>query len=415
MKILILLLLSITIYIFPQGWAVNGEMPNPVAGGQAFVKGDTIYIMGGYSDNLNSVVDLIQAYDPKTNRWSIAGHMKYHRSAFAVGVVSDSIVYFGGIDSLPYSFVPASMEVWNFKSSPYIFKRDTSFSRSFTTSQFVNGNLYTFGGISMNTNFQYLFGYNFESDNTINTDDSISTPHLSFDQMSAIVGNDIYIFGGTSSLAPLRTIYKFNTFDKTLVDTHADLERTRAGGAAVAIDSVIYLIGGYDQTSPTAIKGVSKIDLRRHEVEEESMPSLNFARKYPMAVNYNGSIYVFGGLDQNGQVVTQIEKLDAITDIKAQTNTLPSHFELENNYPNPFNPTTQIAFKVGITAQVTLDIYSILGEHIKSVVNIVFSPGEYTYTWNGTDDAGGNVASGVYIYRLTSGYFTDSKKMLLLK
>ncbi len=417
MKFLLLLLFFLTIELFPQSWQVVGDMPNSVAGGQAVVKGNMIYILGGFSDKENTVVNLIQAYDPQTGNWSIVGQMQYPRTEFVADVFSDSVIYFGGLKSLlPIVFAPGSIEVWNFKSPPYMYKSDTSFARSYATSQAVNGNLYTFGGITPNSNSDYLFGYNIDSDKTIGTNDSITTPHFSFDQMSAVVGTDIYIFGGTSNLAPLRSILDFNITTNTLSEIHAELEDSRAGGAAVSSgDSVIYLIGGYSQTTPTALKSVSMINLKKREIEEEKAPSLNFPRKNPVAVNFNGSIYVFGGVDQAGQPVTQVERLDLVTGISNQNNSTPQNFELENNYPNPFNPSTQIAFKISKTTKVSLDVYSILGTHVKNIVSRIFSPGEYNFTWNGTDNAGNYLASGIYIYTLSSDYFTNSKKMVLLK
>ncbi len=417
MKSFILIFLFFTAVDFAQNWTVVGEMPNPVSGGQAVVNGNMIYILGGFSGNDNNIVDYIQAYNPQTNTWSVVGHMQYPRSEFVAGTFADSLVYFGGIKSppnvFPYVYTPGSIEVWNFKSSPYIYNSDSTFARSTSTGGIVNGNLYAFGGYSPNVNNNYLFGYDLNSEKTISTNDTISATHLLFDQMSVVVGNDIYLFGGTS-LFPLRAIYDFNSVTNTLGIVNAELDNPVAGGAAVASDSIIYLIGGYNQTN-FALNKVYKIDLRRREIEEEGAQSLNFARKYSMAVNYKGSIYVFGGLDQNGTVVSQIEKLDTITGVTNSPSAKPNLFYLENNYPNPFNPSTQIAFKVGITARVSLDIYSILGEHIKTIVNKVFSPGEYSFTWNGTNTAGSYMASGIYIYRLTSEDFTESKKMLLLK
>ncbi len=412
MKIFVLLLFSFTIELAAQSWQVVGYMPYRLSGGEAVVQGNNIYILGGFSDSLGSNVNLIQAYNPQTNSWSIAGNMVYPRSNFVADNYSDSIVYFGGISQQSHN--SGSLEVWNINSSPYVFKVDSDFDRSNATGHVVNGNLYIFGGLPSQSHGNYLFGYNIDSDKTIRTNDSVIAAQFPFDQMSAVIGDDIYIFGGTS-LAPIRSIFDFNTNTNTLTVINAELENTRAGGAAVSSsDSVIYLIGGYDQINK-ALRSVSKIDLKRRDIEEEKAASLNFARKEPIAVNYQGSVYVFGGIDQNGQTVTAVEKLDLITGIQNLPTNLPKQFELENNYPNPFNPTTQISFKVGSTAKVSLDIYNILGAHVKNIVTRVFSPGEYRFTWNGTDDAGNTLPSGMYIYKLISNYFTDAKKMILLK
>ncbi|RME19554.1 MAG: T9SS C-terminal target domain-containing protein, partial [Candidatus Zixiibacteriota bacterium] len=93
----------------------------------------------------------------------------------------------------------------------------------------------------------------------------------------------------------------------------------------------------------------------------------------------------------------------------------PTEYSLNQNYPNPFNPTTEISFALPEAANVTLDIYNVLGQRVTSLINGELPAGEHTVTWNGTNDAGASVASGVYFYRLTAGSFVQTKKMMMLK
>jgi hypothetical protein len=86
-----------------------------------------------------------------------------------------------------------------------------------------------------------------------------------------------------------------------------------------------------------------------------------------------------------------------------------------NNYPNPFNPTTTIAYSVPTTSQTTLGIYNIKGQLVRTLVNGVMTAGNHSITWNGTDENGSSVASGVYFYRLNSAGQTITKKMVLSK
>ncbi|HVP07661.1 MAG TPA: FlgD immunoglobulin-like domain containing protein, partial [Candidatus Acidoferrum sp.] len=94
---------------------------------------------------------------------------------------------------------------------------------------------------------------------------------------------------------------------------------------------------------------------------------------------------------------------------------LPAAFELEQNYPNPFNPTTEIRFSVVRQTRLTLAIYNLLGQKIRTLADGVYTSGEYRIAWDGTDAGGNRVASGAYFYRLSSDSFTQSRKMLLLK
>ncbi len=409
MKYFILLITIISIELYAQTWSVVGDMPNSVSGGQAVVKGSAIYVLGGFSSKLNTNLNLIQEYDIQSNNWSIAGKMNYPRANFVADNYSDSIIYFGG-----NNLNSGSLEIWNLKTPPYVESVDSNFFRSYATGHVVNGKLYVFGGLYSGMTSKYLFEYNFDSNKVTYDDNGGFKFQNPAQQMSVVVGNDIYIFGGAESVL-LNSIYVFNTVTKTFSQLPLELERPRAGGVAVlGSDSVIYIIGGYDELHH-ALSSVAEIDLKKSELEIENGPSLNFARKDPEVVSFNGSIYVFGGLDQDGLPVTSVEKLSLVTGITNNNYSNPQNFELEDNYPNPFNPSTQIAFKISKTAKVSLDVYNILGTHVRNIVTNTFSPGEYKYTWNGKDNNGNTLASGVYIYTLSSDYFTSSKKMVLLK
>jgi len=97
-----------------------------------------------------------------------------------------------------------------------------------------------------------------------------------------------------------------------------------------------------------------------------------------------------------------------------------SDFHLFQNYPNPFNPETRIQFKVQSLklrelVPTSLRIYNILGQRVKTLVNEEKKAGTYEVIWDGKDDQGKGVSSGIYFYQLRAGDFTETKKMLLLK
>lgn len=94
---------------------------------------------------------------------------------------------------------------------------------------------------------------------------------------------------------------------------------------------------------------------------------------------------------------------------------LPTEFALSQNVPNPFNPTTQVSFALPKAANVNLTIYNVLGQQVKTLVNQEMAAGVQTIEWDGTDNTGRTVASGVYFYRLNAGEFQATKKMLMLK
>jgi hypothetical protein len=94
---------------------------------------------------------------------------------------------------------------------------------------------------------------------------------------------------------------------------------------------------------------------------------------------------------------------------------LPDDFALQQNYPNPFNPSTTITFSLPRVSDVLLTIYNTLGQKVRTLVSGGLVAGTYRITWDGRDDCGHQVASGIYLYRLDAGSFSEQRKMVLVK
>jgi subtilisin family serine protease len=94
---------------------------------------------------------------------------------------------------------------------------------------------------------------------------------------------------------------------------------------------------------------------------------------------------------------------------------LPVDFSLAQNFPNPFNPTTTIEYNVPQNSHVNIEIYNMLGQRIRTLIDQNKSAGNYSIVWNAKDDSGVNVASGMYFYRMDAGDFSALRKLVLLK
>ncbi len=94
---------------------------------------------------------------------------------------------------------------------------------------------------------------------------------------------------------------------------------------------------------------------------------------------------------------------------------LPNSFRLAQNYPNPFNPATNIAYSLDVRSHVAIDIYNVLGRKVRTLIDDTQPAGNYQVIWDGTDQAGHSVATGLYLYRLQIGDRAATKKMILLK
>jgi hypothetical protein len=122
------------------------------------------------------------------------------------------------------------------------------------------------------------------------------------------------------------------------------------------------------------------------------------------ALSYDGS---------NTELWNTISAKFGVQGITPVGNEIPGQFSLSQNYPNPFNPTTKIRFSIPVgesRGRSTLKVYNALGGEIQTLVNEQLSPGIYQVDWNAS-----RFSSGIYFYKLISGNFTETKKMVLMK
>jgi hypothetical protein len=102
-------------------------------------------------------------------------------------------------------------------------------------------------------------------------------------------------------------------------------------------------------------------------------------------------------------------EIEAVTNIEDEFTT-PENFYLSQNYPNPFNPSTKIEFRIAESGFVNLIVYDVLGNEITTLVSENKTTGTYEVNWKAE-----NIPSGVYFYKITTGNFIETKKMLLLR
>ncbi len=94
---------------------------------------------------------------------------------------------------------------------------------------------------------------------------------------------------------------------------------------------------------------------------------------------------------------------------------LPDAYGLSQNSPNPFNPVTSIKYAVKADGQVNVNVFNVLGQNVRTLVDQYQPAGAYEVVWDGTDNAGQTTASGIYFYRIKVNDFSETKKMVLMK
>ena len=127
------------------------------------------------------------------------------------------------------------------------------------------------------------------------------------------------------------------------------------------------------------------------------------------------TIVFSGDLFSDYRRVTKGMDSDVFEELGALSGKLPSNYSLTGNYPNPFNPTTLIRYELSEESPVRLIIYNVTGQEIKLLIDEEQSAGYKSVTWDGRDNDGRAVATGIYFYRLNVRGFSQTKKMVLLK
>jgi len=194
-----------------------------------------------------------------------------------------------------------------------------------------------------------------------------------------------------------------------------------ADSTGTSNDRLMYLY--MEKASPTVVQGRRRIS--NHPPQWSSRGYIPSLIQYPIVGGDVGAIWV--GLDGTTRKVFYDSQSASPLNVDTDPRAVPERFILMQNYPNPFNPTTTIKFSVesakgrmGDPARVTLKVYDVLGREVTTLVNDNLQPGSYevTFSAEGGSASGGDaagLASGVYLYRLQAGEFTQTKRMMLMR
>jgi outer membrane protein assembly factor BamB len=174
-----------------------------------------------------------------------------------------------------------------------------------------------------------------------------------------------------------------------------------AGRSMIAAGNAIYLIGRFsgDESYSEYL-----LALREHDGK--------LLWRMPMNSYYSPLIYQSGRLFVQGETGVLV-----IADSASSRFADPGSpaFQLSQNYPNPFNGQTLISFELRAGENVQLTIYNVMGQRVRQLINGFHHPGRYTAIWDGTNEAGQKVGSGIYFYKLNVGQEAGTKRLLFLK
>jgi hypothetical protein len=126
-------------------------------------------------------------------------------------------------------------------------------------------------------------------------------------------------------------------------------------------------------------------------------------------------LYAYDAVNPSIFGVSDTIRFNILVKVEQDNAEIPKEFALYQNYPNPFNPATEIKFDIPKESHVKIVIYDITGKEVKTLVDEVVKPGAYRILWDGTDNSGNKVTSGIYFYRMIAGSYVSVKKMVLIK
>ena len=192
--------------------------------------------------------------------------------------------------------------------------------------------------------------------------------------------------------------------------SHGDrIYETRANGESV-------LVGGKTYTDKNSQNNVKDRALQNFRIQID-MLNLTTTDTFHVITGFEDNeqlTAVITAVYENGSMTAPDFVFNFVVD-NDDNDKVPLITELKGNYPNPFNPTTNIEFSLKEAGKVELVIYNIAGQKVKILVNGEMEANTHRITWNGKDERGNTVSSGTYFYRLQTSEYTKTKKMLMLK
>ena len=214
----------------------------------------------------------------------------------------------------------------------------------------------------------------------------------------------------------------FTVFENPFISFFDGSVAIEAGIVSVSQDGQEWYTFPYDTTDMSGLAGVTPTADNQHPTD----PAVSGGDQFDLAdlgVDWVTFVKITdlgaygsdkGDFDLDAVVAVNSMSLDP-TFVADNNNSIPNGFELLQNYPNPFNPSTTITFKLDNQSFATLNIYSINGELVKTLVSASLSPGVHRYEWNGKNDSGQPVSSGMYLARLEAHGQRMVKKMNLIR
>jgi len=412
------LLLTICLVLFtispihsqPPEWKTLPEMPRARFGHCSVVYQDRVWLIGGKSQ-FNSSISEIDCYNLITGQWEPnASQLLHARYNAAATVYQDKIFVIGGqndrqlLSSVEY-YDPGDKK-WK-EWTPLLYPREGANAVVFNSILYVIGGIRSKGLFITPTDVIEFWD---EASQNWQESSSWRLQKARVLMQSVVVDSFVYILGGRFIDGQYNFVERFGLSSGT--ESRQPLNIPRFYFAAVRIQSLIYVLGGVSFGDFDSL--ANKIEY--YATNYDRWYTLNIYMRQPRAglsaVSYNNSIYVFGGMDLSLKVSIAAEVLTGVpTKVDTSATVITEHpvtrhpdrHQLLKNYPNPFNSATTISFELAKDKeQVQLIIFNLMGEKVRTFLLNSYASGVHQIEWDGRDDQGRMLESGVYLAQLRS-------------
>jgi hypothetical protein len=420
-------------------WHAEADMPDTswICGAGFYIKHngskqDTGYIvtLGGY---INEEIQGVLKYNMINKTWTAAGALiPGYSSTFSSVQIGGKIYITGGRDSL--SQADSAMYVYDMESGTLVrgavMPQQISF---YAIGAYADSLVYIIGGCGASATNTVLV-YNIKQNTW-----AYATPFPGLGRWNvggAICGNKIILSGGygdadgvwgTASRTEIGVIDTANPYSITWAKGEnypgGAMEMLSAGSWYGKKNKYVIFTGGYNNYNKTGETIYSSAVWIYDAAKDEwfAGPDKKTVVCYTpnlFMVARNDSLYMaaLGGNGVNGYGIENewlyLGEDEPMIGIKDQPVNAPAQYSLSQNYPNPFNPSTKIKYSLREPGHVSLTVYDMLGREIKTLINELMSAGEHEVIFNAGEL---NLSSGIYLYRIKSGSFVQTKKLLLIK
>lgn len=431
-------------------WVVLADMPTARYGlGCAAVGDSIIYVIGGYTQD-SLALSVLEAYDPSDNSW-ITGlpAMPTPRAFMGVTSIKDSVYAVGGENNLIAGL--DTVEIYLSSSNTWVTKKallgGPAFGRSGAAVTTLDSlgvkRVYAVGGKKldgtyMTTNQKY---------NPV-TNAWVTRYGIGYSLGyggAAAVNDSLYLVGGKSESGYLPEIYSYSPFSNAWLANTAYPTGIAQASVSSQDSMGFWVVGGmlsdgfisdsvYFGYKPGAISGMvyslvtgpiagvavnaKKGALVKNSEQTKTDGTYTLAGLEPGS--YNLHFYKAGSVDTTltgiqvrwGKASPSVNCLG----VAGQPEALQQYgFKLSPAYPNPVKNQTTISYQLPSKSNLELSVYNVLGQKVKVLVQGVQNPGRHSVTWNGRDSGGRRVASGIYLYRLTTGTGNSVKKLVVIR